>query len=138
MRISRVVLFALLCGLVLGGVYVLRLRTSHAGIAVSKTPDSSGGSYSIAGHDYQVGETVSLEIKNAPLASPGGWQLGMVRAAEGKFLFHTETFRCVHVDDPKLREQYAQQRVIFVATGLDSGYTASRVETAEGVFVCQK
>src|SRR5205807_4683238 len=118
---SRVVLFVVLGGLVLGGGYALRLRTVHAGITVTKLAESSGGSYSITGHGYQTGEIVSLEIKNAPLTSPGGWQLGMVRAAEGRFSFQTEDFRCVHVDDPKLREQYAQQRVIFVATGLSSG-----------------
>jgi hypothetical protein len=137
-RISRVILFAALGGLVLGGVYALQVRSFHAGITVIKVASSAGGSYSITGHDYQSRETVSVEIKNAPLASPGGWQLGTACAVQGRFSFQTENFQCVHVDDPKLREQYAQQRVIFVATGLNSGYTASRVETAGGIFVCQK
>ena len=138
MRISRVVLFAAFGGLVLAGVYALRLRSIHAGITVTKLTEPFGGRYSITGHGYQTGEMVSLEIKNAPLTAPGGWQLGMARAADGKFSFHTEDFPCVHVDDAKLREQYAQQRVIFVATGLTSGIATTRVETAGGIFVCPR
>jgi len=137
-RISRVILFAALGGLVLGGVYALRIRSVHAGITVTKVVGPAGGTYSITGHDYQAEEVVSVEIKNAPLASPGGWQLGIARAIHGRFSFQTEDFKCVHVDDPRLRKQYAQQRVIFVATGLNSGYTSSRVETAEGTLVCRK
>jgi len=79
---------------------------------------------------------VSLEIKNAPLTQPSGWQLGNTSAANGTFSFQTEDFRCVRVDDPKLRETYKKQRVIFVATGLNSGQVATVVDTAGGILLC--
>ena len=105
-------------------------------IAVEKVLDSTGGKYSIAGTGYDGDETISLEIKNAPLIQPAGWHLGNTAAAHGRFSFQTENFHCVRVDDPKVRAQYQGQRVIFVATGLNSGHVATAVNTAGGVLMC--
>lgn len=109
---------------------------SKPSIAVEKVLESTGGKYSITGAGYDGNETVSLEIKNAPLSQPSGWHLGNAAAASGRFSFQSEEFHCVHVDDPKLRADYRTQRVVFVATGLHSGNVATAVDTAGGVLMC--
>jgi hypothetical protein len=117
-------------------VYEFYATTSTSHITVEKILASTGGKYSIQGSGYDADETVSLEIKNAPLTQPSGWHLGNASAANGTFSFQTEDFRCVRVDDPKLREKYNKQRVIFVATGLNSGHVATVVDTAGGILLC--
>jgi hypothetical protein len=117
-------------------VYEFYASTSKPHITVEKIFESTGGKYSIHGAGYDPDETVSLEIKNAPLTQPSGWHLGNTSAANGTFSFQTEDFRCVRVDDPKLREKYKKQRVIFVATGLNSGHVATVVDTAGGILLC--
>ena len=79
---------------------------------------------------------MSLNIQNVPLQQPTGWHLGTTVAFNGSFSFETEDFHCVRVDDLRLREQYDEQKVIFVATGLSSGRTASVMDTAGGVLMC--
>ncbi len=106
-------------------------------LQITKLASAGGGRYAIRGADFQPGETVSLEIKNAPLGPPSGWHLATLTAGDGQFAFTTEDFRCVRVDDAQLRRQYNRQRVIFVATGLTSGRAASATETAAGILVCE-
>ena len=79
---------------------------------------------------------MSLNIQNAPLIQPGGWHLGNASSVNGRFSFQTENFRCVHVDDRRLSEQYKTQRVIFVATGLSSGRATTAMDTAGGILMC--
>jgi hypothetical protein len=118
------------------GAYEFNASRLQPRITVEKITDTTGGKYSINGSGYEGNEMVSLEIKNAPLTQPSGWHLGNALAAHGKFLFKTEDFRCVRIDDPHLREQYKRQRVIFVATGLRSGHAATAVDTAAGILMC--
>jgi hypothetical protein len=109
---------------------------SKPSITIEKILEATGGKYSIAGAGYDRDETVSLEIKNAPLAQPSGWHLGNAAAANGRFSFQSEEFHCVRVDDSKLRAEYKKQRVVFVATGLNSGAVATAVDTAGGILMC--
>ena len=105
-------------------------------IQVVKAATNDGGIYRVSGRGYEPGETVSLEIKGAPLSQPSGWQLGSIDAVNGTFSFQSEEFRCVHVEPAALREGYKHQSVIFVATGLRSGHVATAIETAEGPLIC--
>ena len=54
-------------------VYEFYASTSQPHITVEKIFASTGGKYSIHGAGYDADETVSLEIKNAPLTQPSGW-----------------------------------------------------------------
>lgn len=105
-------------------------------ISVTKVLDKSGGQYAIRGSGYEGNEKVSLNIQNVPLQQPTGWHLGSTSAVDGSFSFETEDFHCVPLDDPRVREQYNKQKVIFVATGLSSGRAASVMDTAGGVLMC--
>ncbi len=58
--------------LALDAAYESSVRRSLR-IVVVKLPDQSGGKYSIIGNGYVPDETVSLEIKNAPLPPPSGF-----------------------------------------------------------------
>jgi len=118
------------------GAYRSSSRGSKPYIAATKILNQSGGKYSIEGSGYEWSERVSLNIQNVPLQQPTGWHLGTTVAVNGRFSFETEDFHCVRVDDPRLREQYNKQKVIFVGTGLSSGRTASVMDTAGGVLMC--
>ncbi len=120
-----------------GGSYKSCAERSKPRIWVEKILDSTGGKYSIHGSGFKNGETVSLTIQNAPLMRPSGWHLGNTLSVEGAFSFQTEDFRCVRVDEDNPRESYRKQRVVFVATGLNSGLAAAAVDTAGEVFVCR-
>ena len=120
-----------------GGSYESCAERSKPRIWVEKVLDSTGGKYSIHGSGFKSGETVSLTIQNAPLMRPSGWHLGNSLAMKGAFSFQTEDFRCVRVDEENPRENYRKQRVVFVATGMNSGLAATAVDSAGEVFVCR-
>lgn len=136
MSATRLALIAFV--IVLTGFLAIHARRSKAMLQVRSQNGGAGGAFVISGKGFGMHETVSLEIKNAPLSSPSGWHLGTTETVNGQFSFHTEDFSCVHIDDAKLREQYREQRVLFVATGLSSGQAATVVSAAGTAFVCRE
>jgi hypothetical protein len=135
---TRLALFVLAFVIVLTGFLAINARHSKAMLQVQAQDGGKGGTFVISGTGFGMHETVSLEVKNTPLSSPSGWHLGTTETVNGQFSFHTEEFSCVHIDDAELREQYREQRVLFVATGLSSGQAATVVSAAGTAFVCRE